>query len=221
MLEFRPEEHPAPKAQGMLSALVGPRPIAMISTYDASGAPNVAPFSYFMPVTGRPMLLAVTMGLRETDGGLKHTYENALRTGDFVVNVTTESMREHIETAAIEFPRGVSELDEIPWTVMPSRVVSSPSVVESPAHMECRVHGVVDLGNVGEECSEVHVVFGQVVCVTLDERICTPEHRVDIAGLRQVGRLGFPWFTQVGESSMFELARVPYHEYAQGVRGPS
>lgn len=221
MITFTPSEHPAAKSQGMLSALVGPRPIAMISTYDEQGQPNVAPFSYYMPVTGRPMLLAVTMGLRESDGGLKHTYENALRTGDFVVNVTAESMREHIETAAIEFPRGVSELDEVPWTVMPSQVVSAPSLVESPAHLECRVHRVVDLGMVGEECSEVHVVFGEVVCVTLDERICSPEYRVDIAGLRPVGRLGFPWFTQVRDESMFELARVPYHEYVETPRGAS
>ena len=221
MITFTPSEHPAATAQGMLSALVGPRPIAMISTHDEHGTPNVAPFSYFMPVTGRPMLLAVTMGLRESDRGLKHTYENARRTDDFVVNVTTESMRDHIETAAIEFPRGVSELDEVPWTVMPSRVVSAPSLVESPAHLECRVHRVVDLGSVGEECSEVHVVFGEVVCVTLDEHVCTPDHRVDVAALRPVGRLGFPWFTQVSDASMFELARVPYREYADGARGPS
>ena len=83
------------------------------------------------------------------------------------------------------------------------------------------MHRVVDLGALGEECSEVHVVFGEVVCVTIDERICTADYRVDVAGLRAVGRLGFPWFTQVSDASMFELARVPYHEYAGGVRGPS
>jgi len=40
---------PAQK-QGMLSQLVVPRPIAMISTTDVDGNLNVAPFSYFMPV---------------------------------------------------------------------------------------------------------------------------------------------------------------------------
>jgi hypothetical protein len=68
-------------------------------------------------------------------------------------------------------------------------------------------------------CSEVHVVFAQAVCVTLDESIGTGDHRVDLAGLAQVGRLGFPWFTQVSADSMFELERVPYDEYALGRRG--
>jgi flavin reductase (DIM6/NTAB) family NADH-FMN oxidoreductase RutF len=220
VIVFDPWEHPADKCQGMLSQLVAPRPIAMISTVDADGIVNVAPFSYFMPVTGQPMLLAVTMGLRESDGGLKHSYENALRTGDLVVNVTTARFREHIETAAIEFPRGVSELDVVPWTVVPSRKVTSPSIGEAPAHLECVVHRVVDLGEVGVPCGEVHVVFAEVVCVTLDESICSADHRVDIAALQQVGRLGFPFFTQVSADSMFELERVPYHEFAREGRGP-
>jgi flavin reductase (DIM6/NTAB) family NADH-FMN oxidoreductase RutF len=217
---FLPEEQPAAKCQGVLSQLVAPRPIAMISTYDAHGEPNVAPYSYYMPVTGRPMLVAVTMGLRESDGGLKHSYENALRTGDFAINVTTDAFRDDIETAAIEFPRGVSELDALPWSVTASRVVAAPSIVEAPAHMECRVHKVVDLGDLGGECSEVHVVFGEVVCVTLDERVCDADFRIDVAALHLVGRMGFPWFTTATRDSMFELARIPYHEFARQGKGP-
>ncbi len=220
MIVFDPSQQPADKCQGMLSQLVAPRPIAMISTVDADGVVNVAPFSYYMPVTGQPMLLAVTMGLRESDNGLKHSYENALRTGDFVVNVTTARFREHIETAAIEFPGGVSELDVVPWTAVASRKVTSPSLAEAPAHLECVVHRVVDLGELGVACSEVHVVFAEVVCATLDESICSSDHRVDVAALAQVGRLGFPWFTQVSAESMFELERVPYAEFARQGRGP-
>jgi flavin reductase (DIM6/NTAB) family NADH-FMN oxidoreductase RutF len=212
---FDPAQHSAARCQAMLSQLVAPRPIAMISTADADGVPNIAPFSYYMPVTGHPMLVAVTMGLRESDGGLKHSYENAMRSGDFVINVTTERFRDDIETAAIEFPRGTSELDALPWTVRPSVRVSSPSIVEAPARLECRVHRVVDLGQPREECSEVHVVFGEVVCATLDDWICDNDLRVDVAALRLVGRMGFPWFTTATPDSMFALPRVPYGEFAR------
>src|SRR3954454_15500437 len=131
MIVFDPAQHAPARSQGVLSQLVAPRPIAMISTASAEGVPNVAPFSYYMPITGNPMLVAVSMGLRESDGKPKHTFENAMRAGDFVINITTESMRDHIETAAIEFPRDVSELDAVGWTVTPSVKVSSPSVRES------------------------------------------------------------------------------------------
>jgi flavin reductase (DIM6/NTAB) family NADH-FMN oxidoreductase RutF len=212
-LVFDPAEHPAGRCQGLLSQLVTPRPIAMISSVGADGVVNVAPFSYYMPVTGRPMLVAVTMGLRESDSGLKHTYENARRTGDFVVNVTTERLREHIETAAIEFPRGVSELDCVPWTTVPSQRVTSPSIAESPAHLECRIHRELPLGEPGVPASEVHIVVGEVVCVTLDESICTPDFRVDQRAVATVGRMGFPWFTTVTPESMMVIPRYTHAEF--------
>ena len=210
MILFEPSEHPAARTQGMLSQLITPRPIAMISTVDADGVVNVAPYSYYMPVTGKPMLLAVTMGLRSSDGEVKHTYENAQRTGDFVINVTTIQLRDHIETAAIEFPRGTSELDRIPWTAVPSHRVVSPSIAESPAHLECRLHAELPLGDVG---AEVRIVVAEVVCVVLDESICSPDYRVDQTTLAPIGRMGFPWFTTATPDSMLQIPRYTYEEF--------
>ena len=84
---FDPAEHPPMERQFMLSQLVVPRPIAMVSTRSPTGVANIAPMSYYLPITGDPMLLGITMGLRET-GELKDTYNNAMASGDFVVNVT-------------------------------------------------------------------------------------------------------------------------------------
>ena len=179
---FDPSVHDPARSQGLLSQLVAPRPIAMISTIDADGVANVAPFSYYMPITGNPMLVAISMGLRESDGELKHTFENATRSGEFVINVTTHSFRDDIETAAIEFPRGVSELDAIGWTLMPSAMVAAPSVAEAPAHLECRIHQLIELGNRTVRFSEVTLVIAEVVCVTLDESICGPDYRIDARG---------------------------------------
>jgi flavin reductase (DIM6/NTAB) family NADH-FMN oxidoreductase RutF len=219
VIVFDPTEHPPARAQALLSQLVAPRPIAMISTADADGIPNVAPFSYYMPITGNPMLIAVSMGLRESDGQPKHTFENATRAGDFVINVTTQSFRDHIETAAIEFPRGVSEFDAAGWTVVPSIKVSSPSVAESPAHLECRIHELIELGNESVRFSEVTLVVAEVVCVALDASICTADYRVDVQQLGLIGRMGVPWFTSATPASMFELPRYTYSEHAKRGEG--
>jgi flavin reductase (DIM6/NTAB) family NADH-FMN oxidoreductase RutF len=214
VIVFDPATDTPARCQGLLSQLVVPRPIAMISTADADGVVNVAPYSYYMPVTGRPMLVAVTMGThREVDHTPKHTYANAMRAGDFVVNVTTDALRAEIEVAAMEFPTGTSELEELGWTAVPSQRVSSPSIAESPAHLECVVHRVVDLGEQGVSYSGVHVVFGEVVCVVLDESVASPDCRVDQATLAPVGRMGFPWFNRSLPESMFQLPRVPYEEF--------
>lgn len=214
MIIFDPAEHTPTKRQGMLAQVIAPRPIAMISTANADGVTNVAPYSYFMAITGEPMLVGVTMGaLREADGLPKHTYENAMRTGEFVINVTSDPMGEHIETAAMEFPGHVSELDHIGWTAIPSQVVSAPSIAESPVHMECRIHQVVDLGDPTVLHSGVHLVIAEVVCLALDDSVCTPDYRVDQAALRPVGRMGFPWFNRATPESMFQLPRIPYREF--------
>lgn len=216
MIHFDPSEHPAARRQGMLSQLINPRPIAMISTADADGLVNVAPYSYYLPITGDPMLIGVTVGAVRAEGvGPKDTWRNIERTGEFVVNVTTESMREHIETAAMEFPPDVSETSVTGWTPVPSVKVAAPSLADSPAHLECRVHQVVDLGDLAVPHSGVHFVVAEVVWVTIDESICSQDYRVDPLGLRTVGRMGFPWFVQAEASSMFELTRTPYATWVE------
>lgn len=212
---FDPDEQPAARRQGMLSQLITPRPIAMISTVDEAGVANVAPYSYVMPVTGDPMLLAVTMGAhREAGGAPKDTWTNTERSGEFVVNVTAGAMAPHIETVAMEFPPEVDEADVVGWSLVPSVKVAPPSIAESPAHLECRVHEVVALGAQSEVFSAVNVVFAEVVCVTLSEAICGDDLRVDATELETIGRLGFPWFNRSSEPTMFELPRVPYAEWS-------
>jgi flavin reductase (DIM6/NTAB) family NADH-FMN oxidoreductase RutF len=213
MIVFDPLEHPPDRAQGMMSQIIAPRPIAMISTANADGLVNVAPFSYFMAVTGRPLLLAVTMGLRASDAGEKDTWRNVQRTGEFVVNSTVDSMRTQIEIAAMEFPHEISELDVVPWTPIPSQRVSAPSIAESPAHMECRVHRTMELGEPGVRASQVHLVVAEVLCIVMDESICTPDYRVDQRAFAPIGRMGFPHFTRTA-AGLYQQTRIPYEEYA-------
>ena len=124
---FDPAEHPPMERQFMLSQLVVPRPIAMVSTRSPDGVANIAPMSYYLPITGDPMLLGITMGLRET-GQLKDTYNNAMASGDFVVNVTTEVFRDRIETVAMEAPAEVDEYELAGWTPVPATKVASPAI---------------------------------------------------------------------------------------------
>ncbi|HVM67198.1 MAG TPA: flavin reductase family protein [Acidimicrobiales bacterium] len=217
---FDPGEHPPDRAQGLLSSVIVPRPIAMITTSNTDGTVNVAPFSYFMPVTGHPPLLAVTMGGRqERMDQPKDTWSNTSRTGEFVVNVTVAGMAEHIETAAIEFPYGVSELDVLGWHTVPSVKVAHPSLAESPVHLECRVHRVVDLGDAGVAFSTVHLVIAEVVCITLDDAVCTGPFRVDPDLLQPVGRMTFPQFVHAHGGALFALERVSWEQFRATAEG--
>ena len=48
----------------LLISSVVPRPIAWVSTYDAAGMPNLAPFSYFMAITDQPPTIAFSCSPR-------------------------------------------------------------------------------------------------------------------------------------------------------------
>lgn len=220
MIVFDPTQHSPEKAQSMLSQVVAPRPIAMISTESSDGLVNVAPFSYFMAVTGRPLLVAVSMGLRASDAQEKDTYRNAMRSRDFVINVTVDEMRADIEATAMELPREASELEVVDWTPMRSQRVSSPSLAESPVHLECHVYRVVELGEPGIRNSQVHLVIGEVVCIVLAESVCTDDLCVDQRRLSPIGRMGYPWFTRSTRESMFEQTRVSYEEFVATTRRP-
>lgn len=211
---FDPRDHPPDRAQGLLSSVIVPRPIAMITTRNLDGTVNVAPFSYFMPVTGHPPLIAVSMGGRQERADQpKDTWANTSRTGEFVINSTVAGMADKIETAAIEFPYGVSELDELGWHTVPSVKVGHPGLAESPVHLECRVHRVVDLGDPGVAFSTVHLVIAEVVCITLDEEVCSAAFRIAPDRLRPVGRMTFPQFVHAYGDALFSLERVSWDDY--------
>jgi flavin reductase (DIM6/NTAB) family NADH-FMN oxidoreductase RutF len=213
MIEFDPRAHSPLKSQSMMSQLVVPRPIAMISTANEHGVANVAPYSYFMAITGKPMLIAVSMGMvRDRDGEEKHTFANAHRSGDFVVNVTTQRFRDHIEEVGKEYPAGVNEADVVGWNMMPSVKVSSPKVAEAPAHLECEIRQVIDLGEPDVAYSGVHLVIAEVVWVTMDESVCSPDLRIDPIALAPVGRMGYPYFVQAVPEGVYEVERVAWTE---------
>ena len=214
-ITFDPAENSPMDCQFLLSQLVVPRPIAMVSTRSPEGIANIAPMSYYLPITGDPMLIGITMGLRE-DGDLKHTYENAMARGDFVINVTTEAFGDQIETVAIEGPADSDEFAMTGWTPVPATKVSAPAIGEALARLECEVRQVVDLGTPGVPFGEVHLVVAEVVWAAYDEAICNEQGRIDPLRLGAIGRLGLRSFLRTVPEGTYFLPRIPWADFVAG-----
>jgi flavin reductase (DIM6/NTAB) family NADH-FMN oxidoreductase RutF len=197
--------------QGLLSQLVVPRPIAMVSTRDAGGRGNLSPFSYYLPITGEPPLVGVTFGVRESDGEFKGSYKNLTASGDFVINVCSEVFADHIESIAKEYPEGMDEASMHGFTLVESKRVSSPSVAEAPAKLECVVHTTVPLGT---DRAPVVLVVAEVVCAVLDDSILASpdlDHpRIDLLALAPIGRSGARTFLRTSDATVYYQERVPY-----------
>ena len=68
----------------LMISVVVPRPIAWVSTRDAAGILNAAPFSYFQALSSKPPTVMISVG-RKREGVPKDTRANIEATGEFVV----------------------------------------------------------------------------------------------------------------------------------------
>lgn len=185
---------------------VVPRPIAWVSTIDANGRPNLAPFSFFNAVCAKPPTLLFCPGIRGLDGGVKDTYQNILATKEFVINVVTEGLAEAMNISATELPAEMSEFELAGVTAAPSIKIKPPRVLQSPVNYECVLKQVVQVGE-GLPGSG-WVIIGEVVHVHIaDEVIDATNYRIDIQALKPIGRLAGFNYTRVND--VFEMKRLP------------
>src|SRR5215469_902835 len=85
-------------------ALVGvvcPRPIAWVTTVDAQGRVNLAPFSFFNAFGANPPVVVFSPTNRR-DGSKKDTLLNVEATGEFVVHASVASLAERINATSRE-----------------------------------------------------------------------------------------------------------------------
>src|SRR5262249_13783517 len=71
----------------------------------------------------------------------KDTTNNALATGEFVVNVVPfeQAVLDKVPVCGLPFKPGVNELEKAGLTAVPARVLRPPRIAECRAHFECRV----------------------------------------------------------------------------------
>ena len=176
-------------------ALVVPRPIGWISSLDAEGRVNLAPFSFFNAVASDPPVVLFSAGGPHLEGGPKDTPRNVEATGEFVCNVATWELREAVNRTSARVERHVDEFALAGLTAVPARLVKPPRVKESPVHLECRYLQTVTLPS--SDPSEANqVVFGQVVGIHIDDAIIT-DGKIDWARFKPIARLGYLDYTVV------------------------
>src|SRR5262249_51269188 len=94
-----------PDVYRALVGIVTPRPIAWVTTLDAEGRVNLAPFSFFNAFGANPPVV-VFSPTRRRDGSRKDTLLNIEATGEFVVNAAVEPLSEAVNLTSAEIPSG-------------------------------------------------------------------------------------------------------------------
>ena len=182
----------------VFKAIVAPRPIGWISTVDAAGRVNLAPYSFFNGVASRPPMVMFS------SEGHKDTISNIRATGEFVCSLATWDLREAMNETSAPMPHGANEMERARLEPAPCQLVRPPRVKASPCALECRLLRVVELADLAGEPSPAHVVFGQVVGVHVDDRFIK-DGRLDTAAMRPIARCGYDEYTIV--ERLFSMTR--------------
>jgi flavin reductase (DIM6/NTAB) family NADH-FMN oxidoreductase RutF len=178
----------------LMTGIIVPRPVALVSTVDANGVANLAPFSFFSGVGSAPPTVLFCPALRRGDHGnsahRKDTLSNVEESGEFVVNVVNESISAQANHSAAEVAPEIDEFQLAGLTPLASDVVRPARVAESPAQMECRLRQVIYTSHAP---GGGVIVLGEVVRFHVRENL-VEDFRVDPVKLDAVGRMaGNTW----------------------------
>jgi flavin reductase (DIM6/NTAB) family NADH-FMN oxidoreductase RutF len=189
--------------QYLLGAIT-PRPIALVSSIDASGSVNLSPFSFFNVFGYNPPLVIFSPARRGRDNTTKHTYQNIKEVNEVVIHIVNYNMVQQTSLASTEYPKDVNEFVKAGFTPEPSHVVKPPRVAESPVAMECIVKQVIETGNEG---GAGNLVLCEVVRIHLDPKILDQNGMIDPYALDAVARLGQEYYARIQGETIFSVPK--------------
>jgi flavin reductase (DIM6/NTAB) family NADH-FMN oxidoreductase RutF len=195
----------------LLCAVVVPRPIALVTTLDANGAVNAAPFSFFNVFSEDPPL--IVLGLQhKPDGTAKDTTRNIHRDSEFVVHMVDEALASVMNDCAVDFPSGESEVGALGLATAPSLDVKVPRLSAAPFALECRLSVALAFGP-GRE-----LLVGEVLRIHAREGLLDTESMyVDLAAYKPIGRLFGNLYSYQREP--FTMVRETHSQWSARVDG--
>ena len=94
----------------LLVGAVVPRPIAWVSSRNAAGILNLAPFSFFTVASREPPMLAISIGPRTNgEAYAKDTLTNLRETQEFAINMVSLTLANAMHETSINHPPEVDE----------------------------------------------------------------------------------------------------------------
>ena len=194
----------------LLNGLVAPRPIAWITSLNAAGQFDAAPFSAFNYMGMEPPIVAVGIANQPGPGTIaKQTAQNIRNTGEFVINVVNEAVAETMNFTAIDFPPEIKALEIAALKTEPSLIVKAPRIAAAPASMECREVITMEIGR-------TRIILGQVVAIHVkDEFIDQNGHYIRAEELHAIGRMNGLGAYVKTRDAFLRIPRVTYADWQQ------
>ena len=181
-------------------AIVSPRPIGWISSFDKEKNVNLAPYSFFNAVADNPpMVMFSITGQKTNNIPLKDTLKNIVETKCFVVNVVSKDLLHQMNQTSGHYPKDIDEFISAKLEKSNCVNIDVPRVKKSPASLECILHKVLKLPGFSN-----NMVIGKVVGVHINDQNLK-NGLFDVLTYDPIARMGYKDYISV--SKKFELDR--------------
>ena len=142
--------------------LIYPLPAVLVSCGSTPEEYNLLTIAWTGTVCTNPPMCYISVRKE------RHSYDIIRRTGEFVINLTTEEIARATDWCGVKSGREVNKWEAMGLTPMTNDHVAAPLVGESPLSICCKVRQVVEFGS--------HDMFiADVVGIEADERFIDPE----------------------------------------------
>ncbi len=160
-----------PKVTLKGGTLLAPMPAALVSCGDMENS-NLITVAWTGIINSAPPRTYISVRPE------RYSHEIISRTGEFVINLTTEKLAHATDYCGVKSGRDMDKFEVSGLSKLPAHTVKCPIVAESPLALECRVFDVIKLGS--------HDMFlADILSVQADSALMSGSGRLELdrAGL--------------------------------------
>ena len=138
--------------------MINPLPAVMVSCGTCPDDYNIITVAWTGTICSDPPMCYISVRKE------RHSHDIIARTGEFVINLTTEALARATDWCGVKSGRDVNKFAEMGLHTERAQVVGAPLIAESPLNIECKVVEVKELGS--------HDMFiANVVAVNADDKL--------------------------------------------------
>lgn len=159
---------PGPRAQWKPGNMIYPVPAVLVTVADCEGNSNIITIAWTGTICTNPPMAYISVRPE------RYSYHMLRESGEFVINLATESMAYATDYCGVRSGRNVDKWKETGLTPVPAQTVKAPVIAESPVAIECRVTEVKELGS-------HHMFLAEVTGVSVDEQWLNERGSLELA----------------------------------------
>ena len=180
----------------LITQTITPRPIAWVMTKNENESFNLAPFSYFAPISSDPALLMVSIGNKAT-GIAKDTKYNLLREKECVLHIPSGDLINAVNESSASLSYGESELTRTGLSLT-DFTETLPRIAEAKVAIHCKLFDIHTLGN-----ATFNAIYLEILDLYVDEDLVTEDKSrifIDNKKLNPLARIGGDDYALLGET---------------------